>query len=818
MTAPPAVYNMVSMTPAPHGYTAMLQASSPDGVFGPAVQQLRVEITFESADRCHIKITDAHKARWEVPEDVLPTPGVDPEVDRQRLNYALSYTWSPASLAVTRLADGAVLFNSSSLAFEEQFVQLSTPLAGPNANVYGLGEHVKRFRLDTNHHSYTLWAADVPTPVDQNLYGSHPFLLELRPNGNAHGVFLRNSNGMDVVLGGGAATFKAVGGVLDLYVLAGPAPELVVRQYHAVIGRPYLPPFWTLGFHQCKYGYPNIGWLKDVVAQFKAHAIPLDTIYSDIDYMYQFEDFTFDPERYPVHEVRAFVDQLHRDGQRYVTIVDPGIHTRPGYAPYEEGLRDGIFITTRDGVTPFVGTVWPGPTVFPDFLHPKAEQYWERQFASFFDAVPVDGIWIDMNEISNFGDGAADAAAPRARPGAADVNNPPYRINNFNWRAPLNTKTLAMDALHYGNVTEYDAHNLYGLTEAIATRRVLERRYNRRAFVLSRSTFPGAGAHASHWLGDNYATWESMRYSIAGVLDFNLFGIPLVGPDVCGFIGETSEELCARWTALGSFYPFSRNHADINSKPQEPYVWETVARAARKTLAARYSLLPYLYTQLADVAARGGTFARALFFEFPLDANTYAIDQQFLLGPALLVSPVLHEGATAVTAYFPYARWYSFWNGSELAGAPGTRTLETPLDHIQLHVRGGHVVPLQAPALTTEATRRNPFKLLVALDRDGLAAGRLFWDDGESLDVGKAALRTAYAVANSTLSARVEQDTFVAAIPPLDVVTVLGVERVGAVTVNGVPHTNAVYDAANRCLDIKGLTLPMNKPFSMAWS
>jgi alpha-glucosidase (family GH31 glycosyl hydrolase) len=135
----------------------------------------------------------------------------------------------------------------------------------------------------------------------------------------------------------------------------------------------------------------------------------------------------------------------------------------------------------------------------------------------------VDGLWIDMNEAANFGNG------PAGNP-SNPVNNPPYAINNMGHKKPLNTKTLPMDAKHgWGIKTylEYDVHNLYGMGEAIVTRQALEQHKGTRSFVLSRSTFVGTGAHAAHWLGDNEATWDDMRLSISGVLSMNLFGIPM---------------------------------------------------------------------------------------------------------------------------------------------------------------------------------------------------------------------------------------------------------------------------------------------------
>lgn len=114
----------------------------------------------------------------------------------------------------------------------------------------------------------------------------------------------------------------------------------------------------------------------------------------------------------------------------------------------------------------------------------------------------------------------------------------------------------------------YDLHNMYAHYEGVATRYALEKARGTRSFVLTRANFAGSGKHMSHWLGDNSATWESMQASIAGVISMQMFGIPLVGADICGFGGNSNEELCARWMQLGAFYPFSRNHNANDAIPQ----------------------------------------------------------------------------------------------------------------------------------------------------------------------------------------------------------------------------------------------------------
>ncbi|CRK31349.1 hypothetical protein BN1708_018718, partial [Verticillium longisporum] len=195
--------------------------------------------------------------------------------------------------------------------------------------LYGLGEHTDPFRLNTTNYIRTLWNRDsYGVPYGSNLYGSHPFYIEQRETGT-HGVFLLNSNGMDVMVNkddaGQYLEYNTLGGVLDFWFLSGPSPVDVVKQYSDIVGLPSLQPYWGLGFHQCRYGYRDAFDVAEVVHNYSQAGIPLETMWTDIDYMDARKVFTLDPRRYPVEKVRQIVDYLHEHDQHYIVMVDPAV-------------------------------------------------------------------------------------------------------------------------------------------------------------------------------------------------------------------------------------------------------------------------------------------------------------------------------------------------------------------------------------------------------------------------------------------------------------------------------------------------------------
>lgn len=721
-------YVLTDLKETDAGYEGNLKLNSLFPYPPNAIRILKLYVHFETSERLHFKIIDPENKRYEVP---IATPKSTKAKSPLLYDFDVSAKNQKFFLTVKRSDTSIVVFDTKigPLLYGDQFLQISTSLA--SSNIYGLGERHGHLRPDVYWHRIPFWAADHAPgfPVGGNLYGDHPFYLVREPDGKSHGVFFLNSNAKEAELQSEPAlTWRSIGGIMDFYIFLGPTPDKVIQQYTDVIGHPFMPPMWSLGFHLCRWGYKTANNTLDYVQKMRDAKIPQDVQWNDIDYMNKKLDFTYDSVNFDT--LPSLIDNLHSHGQHYVMIVDPGIssnQTKGTYPAYDDAVSSHVLVTDAVSKQPVDGVVWPGKVVFPDFTNPATSEYWLKQLSNFHNYVKFDGVWIDMNELSNFQDGS---------PKQCHKNNtydyPPYvpKVTGDN----LFSKTICPSSSQYIS-NNYNVHSLTGLFEMKLTSEALKKIRNKRPFVISRSTFPSAGLYGGHWTGDIKSTWEHMRLTIPGILGFNMFGIPLVGADICGFGSSTTEELCIRWSQLGAFYPFSRNHNDLNAIAQAPVDFSKSSQAIiADVLNRRYMLLPYLYTLFHLSHVHGGTVARPLFFEFPEDATAYMMEEQFMWGSGLLISPVLYPGANEVKAYFPKGLWYDYYRriAEPVQSSGGVIPIKATIDMIPLHIRGGAIIPHCASGTVTNM--QNSISLLAASDEYGRANGSLFWDDGDSLD------------------------------------------------------------------------------------
>ncbi|XP_034024674.1 maltase-glucoamylase, intestinal [Thalassophryne amazonica] len=804
-----------------------LKRMTSPSLFGADIEELSFHAQMQSNNRLRIKITDAHKKRFEVPHEHV---SISKAQQSSPIGNTLEVAHKPFGLIVRRKENKKVLFDTTMapLVFADQYLQLSAKL--PSHNIYGLGEHVhQRYKHDTNWKTWPIFTRDAfPVGGMHNLYGHYPFFLCLEDeSGKSFGVFVMNSNAMDVVLQPApAVTYRIIGGVLDFYILFGDTPEQVVQEFVQLIGMPVIPPYWSLGFQLSRWDYGSLDIVKKTVERNRAIDLPYDIQYTDIDYMEDKKDFTYDTVKFK--DLPTFADYLHEKGQRYILILDPAVGTskRVNNAPYEaydRGTEKNAWITESDGKTPLLGEVWPGETVFPDYTSQNCIDWWTDEYDRFYKEIKHDALWIDMNEVANFKKGSVKGCADN------NLNYPPYTPKIVD--GVMYSKTLCMDAKQaWGN--HYDVHSLYGYSMVLATEKALQHVFGtNRTLMLTRSSFPGVGKYSGHWLGDNGANWNDIKWAIPGMLEFGLFGVPYIGADICGFFGDSSEELCSRWMQVGAFYPFCRNHNAQGYKEQDPASYgenSTVAETSKHYLRIRYTLLPYLYTLFYKAHTTGETVVRPVMHEFYSDSATWDVDRQFLWGKHLLITPVLDPGVTKVWAYIPDAVWYDYEMMVKTESRKQHVEMDLPADKLGLHIRGGAVLPTQNPATTTTYSRRNPMGLIVALDDNNQAAGELFWDDGDSRDTVETSnyIHYKFTVASGSLKMQVINAGYK---DPNNLmfenITILGMlGAISNVTVTDKNDTVTIspdkiqYDPNKKVIFLRGLSLMLGETYTVQWN
>ncbi len=566
-------------------------------------------------------------------------------------------------------------------------------------HMYGLGE--KAFPLERGGRRYQMWNVDPQSypPGAEPLYLNVPFYTALH-EGRAYGVFYDNTyrSWLDAGLGKpDESIYWAENGELRYYFFYGPALSAVLERYTELTGRMRLPPLWVLGYQQSRWSYYPEARVREIAALFRKHQIPCDVIHLDIHYMDGYRCFTWDPRRFP--DPPALLEALHAQGFRVVSMIDCGIKADRAYHVCAEGLIQGMFCTYPDG-KPAGGPVWPGECYFPDFTNPKVRAWWGQLYAPLLDA-GVDGFWNDMNEPTVIGPGG---------------------------------KTLAGCVRHDWEGQSADhrqAHNVYGMQMVRASVEGLQRlRPEERPFVFTRSGWAGVQRYATSWTADNQSTWEHLKLSMAMVMSLGLSGLAFTGPDIGGFEGNSEGELLVRWTQMGAFLPFFRNHTALVSANQEPWAFgEPYTSLNRSAIELRYRLLPYLYTAVWQCSQTGIPIVRPLVMAYPQDAKTRALDDQFLCGDALLVAPVCAAGATSRQVYLPAGEWYGFWNDERFRG-PATIDVDAPLKRIPVLVRSGCIVPTWPPMQHIGERRLDRLILHVYA---GEGESWLYEDDGHSL-------------------------------------------------------------------------------------
>lgn len=526
---------------------------------------------------------------------------------------------------------------------------------------YGLGD--KTGFMDKRHYAYEMWNTDDPKPhVDsfKALYKSIPFFITLTDN-HVYGIFADNTYKSYFNMGQESEDyfwFGSDGGDLDYYYIAGGDIAQVLSGYTYLTGTCPLPQKWTLGYHQSRWGYMTQEDMEAIAAGMRDNDIPCDAIHFDIDYMERYKVFTWNQDHYH-GDPKAFLKKLSGEGFKVVTINDPGVKVEDGYEVYEEGVKKGYFAKTPEGEV-YVNQVWPGDAVFPDFGNPQVRDWWGAN-QQFLLEHGVRGIWNDMNEPASF-------------------------------NGPLPEDVVFSDD---GRITNHaEMHNVYGHLMAKATYNGLKEKDGRRPFVISRACYAGSQKYTTAWTGDNTSLWSHLQMLIPQLCNLGMSGMPYVGTDIGGFGADTTPELLVRWIQAGCFSPLMRNHSAMGSRCQEPWRFgPEVLAIYRKYVKLRYRLIPYFYDLFFEGEKTGAPIMRPLVYHFEKDEAARTCNDEFMVGPNILVAPVVNQGAVRRMVYLPEGQWYDYWTREKITG-PIWFIREAPLDVCPIYIRAGSVIPM----------------------------------------------------------------------------------------------------------------------------
>jgi alpha-D-xyloside xylohydrolase len=540
----------------------------------------------------------------------------------------------------------------------------------PSEALFGLGEHFGS--LNRRGQAFASWTVDAFGVRSDRAYKNVPLLL----SSEGYGVFFDMTGPLYYDLGqASVAAWQATARAdhLRAYLIIGDGIAAIMQAYHRLTGAPAVPPDWSFGFWISRWGYRNRDEVMTVARRMRAEKVPCDVIHVDPYWMRYHEghhgDLEWDESAFP--DPKGMIAELKALGFRLSLWESP-------YVPLDsemcaEGERKGFLLKTK-AISPF-------PSGGQQPIHPSP---------------------------SGGGQGGGLALVHGfAKPSAAvDFTNP----EAVEWFKARNRKLLEMgvaviktdfaedmpdDAVSHDGTPAEQLHNLYPLLYQRAVFEVTQDVHGY-GLIWGRSGYAGSQRYPVHWGGDPGCTFDDMAASLRGALSWSLSGAAFASFDMGGFFGiptltdPPSPELYVRWSQMGLLFSHARAHG--HTAPREPWAYGAPALSIfRRYAQLRYRLLPYLYAA-ARRAPQGVPLARPLVYDHPSDPTTWHIDDEYLLGPDLLVAPMfVPRGRRNI--YLPAGRWYDFWTDQRFDGARWI-TYDAELETLPLFVRAGAVIPM----------------------------------------------------------------------------------------------------------------------------
>lgn len=485
--------------------------------------------------------------------------------------------------------------------------------------------------------------------------------------------------------------YEADGGQLSYFVLAGTSIPEQLQTYTWLTGRPPMPPKWTLGYLQSKYGYRTADAARQTVDRFREENIPADGLILDLYWFEHMGDFSWDPSAFP--NPTQMIDDFEAKGIKTIVITEPYVTETSNW--FADMVGEGVPrpAQTQNGTPYRLGGWWSCgcDAVLADVTHAPTRNWWRARYKDVLSS-GVHGLWTDLGE-------------PEAHP------------------APMQHAAGPADAVH----------NVYNLLWARTVQNAFrEQRPDQRLVNLTRSGYAGIQRYGVFtWSADVGRTFDGLAAQRSLMLNSSLSGLYYHSSDLGGFVGQTSPELYARWLQMGAFTPVMRPHG-IDNQPTEPWGFgASVLDISREYVQLRYRLLPYLYTMAYRAHDRGMPIVRPLFFEEP-DASSLAEEEDaYLFGDSFLVAPVVTAGKREKTVPLPDGTWINYWTDQAVTGGASV-TVDAPLDRLPLFVRAGSIVPMRPTAPDHIGHSVADTLQLAVYPQDEASQFRFYEDDGHT--------------------------------------------------------------------------------------
>ncbi len=543
---------------------------------------------------------------------------------------------------------------------------------GSREALYGLGQH------QAGVWNYRGESVDIS---QDNTNISIPFLV----SSNGYGIFWNNTSRsrFNNRFANYLYISSEVADVIDYYFFYGPDLDKVVASYRELTGQAPMFGKWAYGFWQCKNRYKSQEEILGVAKKYRELHIPVDNIVQDWFWWNHKGEHVFN-KNYP--DPKGMVDELHKENFHLMISVWPFFE--PGSKVYDEMDRRGWFVDKFKFAKPPYHTA--GMAVY-DATSPEARKFYWKQMETALFNIGIDAWWLDTTEPETEGQEENILLGHKLAIGSG---------NRFVNLYPL----MTTGAVYNGQRSASE---------------------KKRVFILSRSAFAGDQRYGvTAWSGDINSDFLSFRRQIPAGLNFTLSGIPYWTTDIGGFVFVNSEdpayrELFVRWFQYGTFCPVFRVHGTRSTDQNE--LW-SYGPEAQKILVSydrlRYRLLPYIYSLAWMTTSAAYTPMRALAMDFRTDVRALNTGDEYMFGPAFLVSPVTEPSAVTRRMYLPEGKWYDFWSG---VGVDGARALDSPspLDRIPLYIRAGSIVPMGPDLEWSTEKPEDPIELRIYRGANG---------------------------------------------------------------------------------------------------